>query len=45
MTAATDRKVVTKQAEIEVRRMLVKLNRHEDVSDLVARAAVPAPAE
>ena len=44
MTAQTDRKVVTSQAETEVRRMLVKLNRHEDVSDLVAQAAAPAPA-
>jgi len=45
MTAATDRKVVTKQAETQVRRMLVKLNRHEDVSDLVAQTAVATPAE
>jgi 1-acyl-sn-glycerol-3-phosphate acyltransferase len=44
MTAQTDRKVVTRQAETEVRRMLVKLNRHEDVSDLVAQAAVPVAA-
>jgi 1-acyl-sn-glycerol-3-phosphate acyltransferase len=34
-----DRKVVTKLAETQVRRMLVALNRHEDVSGLVARAA------
>jgi len=45
MTAQTDRKLVTRQAETEVRRMLVKLNRHEDVSDLVGEAGVPAPAE
>jgi lyso-ornithine lipid O-acyltransferase len=45
MTAVTDRKVVTKQAETEVRRMLVKLNRHEDVSDLLSRATTaPVPA-
>jgi lyso-ornithine lipid O-acyltransferase len=42
MTADTDRKIVTKQAETQVRRMLVKLNRHEDVSDLVAKVAVAA---
>ncbi len=46
MTAETDRKAVTKQAENEVRRMLVKLNRHEDVSDVgtASAAAVPAAA-
>jgi 1-acyl-sn-glycerol-3-phosphate acyltransferase len=41
MTAQTDRKAVTRQAETQVRRMLVKLNRHEDVGDLVAEAARP----
>jgi 1-acyl-sn-glycerol-3-phosphate acyltransferase len=46
MSAETDRKVITKQAEDQVRRMLVALNRHEDIGPVMARpAAAPvAPA-
>ena len=38
-----DRKVVTKIAENEVRRVLVALNRHEDITDLIRPAATQAP--
>ncbi len=44
MTAETDRKIITRQAEVEVRRMLVRLNRHEDMAG-PAGVPVAAPAE
>ena len=46
MSAETDRKVITKLAEDQVRRMLVALNRHEDISRIVAPPppVVPQPA-
>ncbi len=43
MTPETDRKVITRQAETEVRRMLVALNRHEDVTGLLRTPAAPMP--
>lgn len=39
LSEGMDRKVVTKLAETQVRRMLVALNRHEDVTGLVERTA------
>lgn len=46
MSAETDRKVITKIAEDQVRRMLVALNRHESTLPAVASAAPAlAPAE
>ena len=42
MSAATNRKVITKQAEDQVRRMLVALNRHEDIGQVMAEPAAAA---
>ena len=46
MSAETDRKVITKLAEDQVRRTLVALNRHEDVAPVMAAqpGAVSQPA-
>jgi 1-acyl-sn-glycerol-3-phosphate acyltransferase len=43
MSAETDRKVITKLAEDQVRRTLVALNRHEDTSRVMAPPAPVAP--
>ncbi len=43
MSAETDRKVITKLAEDQVRRTLVALNRHEDTSRIVASQPPRAP--
>ncbi|MBN9305089.1 MAG: hypothetical protein BGO82_09725 [Devosia sp. 67-54] len=40
MSAATDRKQITKLAEDQVRRMLVALNRHEDIARVMAAPPV-----
>jgi 1-acyl-sn-glycerol-3-phosphate acyltransferase len=44
MSAETDRKQITKLAEDQVRRMLVALNRHEDIGRLMQVPAAAQPA-